>query len=215
MLKSCMKVSAIVPAYNEEKYIKACLEALTNQELKADEIIVVDNNCTDNTVKIAKEYNATIVQEKKQGLIYARNKGFDAASYDIIARCDADCHPPQDWIEKIRQNFESSRINALTGPVVFYDLPFISTIYARIYLFFMKLIFTKKIWEQVKNKVCLNDKKVHEDIDLGIHIVKIGGIIGLDSSLIMQVSGRRIPSNPLSFFIEYPVRLVKTLLTHK
>ena len=77
------------------------------------------------------------------------------------------------------------------------------------------MIITKKIWEQVKNKVCLNDKKVHEDIDLGIHIVKIGGIIGLDSSLIMQVSGRRIPSNPLSFFIEYPVRLVKTLLTHK
>lgn len=226
MLKSCMKVSVIVPAYNEEKYIKACLEALTNQELKADEIIVVDNNCTDNTAKIAEEYNATIVQEKKQGLIYARNKAFNTARYEIIARCDADAKVPKDWIKKIRHQFEYRAIDALTGSVIFYDLPFKSPVFANIFLSIMKFLqngkdtligpnmaIKKSIWQKIKDNVCLDDKRVHEDIDLAIHILKSGGVIKVDTSLIVEISGRRIKNNPLSFFVEYPVRLIKTLRT--
>ena len=50
-----------------------------------------------------------------------------------------------------------------------------------------------------------------EDIDLSIHIHKVGGRILIDKSLIVAVSGRRIVGNPASFFIEYPCRLIKTL----
>ena len=52
-----MKVSVVIPVYNEEKYIKNCLESLMKQEEKPDEIIVVDNNCTDETINIVKKYN--------------------------------------------------------------------------------------------------------------------------------------------------------------
>ena len=51
-----MKVSVVIPVYNEEKYIKNCLESLMKQEEKPDEIIVVDNNCTDETINIVKKY---------------------------------------------------------------------------------------------------------------------------------------------------------------
>jgi len=55
-----MKVSVVVPAYNEEAYIGNCLESLTNQKVKPDEIIVVNNNSTDATVKIAKRFPVRI-----------------------------------------------------------------------------------------------------------------------------------------------------------
>ncbi|MDP3726807.1 MAG: glycosyltransferase family A protein, partial [bacterium] len=41
-----LRVSVVIPAYNEERYIKRCLESLMEQEVLPDEIIVVDNNCT-------------------------------------------------------------------------------------------------------------------------------------------------------------------------
>lgn len=49
-----MKVSVIIPAYNEEKYIGKLLRSLNNQTIKANEIVVVDNNCKDKTAVIAK-----------------------------------------------------------------------------------------------------------------------------------------------------------------
>jgi glycosyltransferase involved in cell wall biosynthesis len=222
-----MRVSVVIPVFNEEKYIKGCLDSLMKQEEKPDEIIIVDNNCTDSTIKVAKEYQVKIVKEKKQGTIYARNAGFNAAKYDIIARCDADTILPADWIKKIKENFENKKIDALCGTIIFYDYWFFKQTSLPVGLFIksMKLILkhyilagpnmllTKKTWEKVKKEVCLDGKKVHEDIDLSIHIAKYGQI-GFDPTLFVYASGRRIENNPLSFFIEYPWRLIKTLKTN-
>jgi glycosyltransferase involved in cell wall biosynthesis len=222
-----MNVSVIVPVYNEEKFIKKCLESLTNQQEKADEIIVIDNNCRDKTIDIAKKFPVRIVRETVQGMIAARNRGFNEAKHEIIARVDADVIVPPDWIKTIKQDFFQEKIDALTGPLIFYDLVFPSPIYSEIYFSFMRLIqlgkdalvgpnmiITKKIWQKIKSDVCLNDKLVHEDIDLGIHINKSGGRIKYNKDLAVKASGRRIAKNPLSFFIEYPIRAVKTLLNH-
>lgn len=222
-----MKISIIIPAYNEEKYIKKCLDSLLNQIEKPDEIIIVDNNCTDKTISIVKKYPVKIVVEKKQGMIFARNKGFNIAKADILARCDADSVLPVNWIKKIKENFTSYKIDGLTGPVVFYDLPFKTPIYSIIYLKIMKILqngetligpnmaITKKIWQKIKDKVCLNEKKVHEDIDLSLHIKDAGGKIKYDWQLVALASGRRIKNHPQSFFIEYPIRAIKNLYFHK
>jgi glycosyltransferase involved in cell wall biosynthesis len=222
-----MEVSVVIPVYNEKKYIGKCLESLKNQKEAADEIIVVDNNCTDNTANIARKFGATVVKEKKQGVIFARNKGFNSTRCSIIARIDADSIVPKNWIKKIKANFARKNIDALTGPVSFYDFPLKTPFFANLFLDSMKLVhgqketligpnmaITKKVWHKVKNRVCLNDRKVHEDIDLAIHIQKIGGKIDCDKSLIVSASARRIKSNPASFFLEYPLRLLKTLKTH-
>ena len=61
-----------------------------NQQVPADEVVVVDNNSTDRSMDIARQYNMRIVQEPKQGMIYARNRGFDEANGDVIIRIDGD-----------------------------------------------------------------------------------------------------------------------------
>lgn len=223
-----MKVSVIIPAYNEGKYLGNCLRSLQNQAEKPSEVIVIDNNCTDSTVKIAKKFNAQIVKEKSQGIAYARSKGFNSAEYEIIARCDADAVVPTDWIQKIKQNFTGDKIDALTGPAYFYDFPFNTSFYFIAVFDFVNLVLggketlngpnmaiTKKIWHKIKSTVCLDDTKVHEDLDLALHIHKEGGIIKRDNSLVVGVSARRMKNNPLSAFGEYPVRGIKTLFNHK
>lgn len=225
-----MKVSVVIPVYNEGKYIKNCLDSLMKQEEKPDEIIIVDNNSMDNTVSIVKKYKEIkIIQEKKQGITPTRNKGFNCAKYEIIARCDADAILPSDWIKKIKHDFNSNKkILGVTTAFIIFDFPFInqSLLPFKIYNFFSQIILktpvflgpsmaiTKEVWEIVKNQVCLDDSKVHEDIDLTIHISKYG-LIYLDKSLIINYSSRRIKHNPLSFFVEYPLRLAKMLKIHR
>ncbi|MBI3366195.1 glycosyltransferase, partial [Candidatus Roizmanbacteria bacterium] len=186
------------------------------------------NNCTDNTVPIAKKYPVRIIREEKQGIIFARNAGFENAKANILARCDADVIVPKDWVKKISDNFAKKNINALTGPAYFYDfflakqtiLPFflyhyiLRIILGHHVLAGPNLALTKNVWEKIKNEVCDDDTLVHEDIDLSLHIHKYGEI-QLDPSFVVKVSGRRVYNNPMSFFIEYPLRLIKTIKTHK
>lgn len=222
-----MRVSVVIPVYNEEKYIESCLKSLTHQIVPPDEIIVVDNNSTDKTPEILKKFPVKVLHEHVQGIIPARNNGFDAASFDIIARCDADTVVPADWIAKIKENFESKKIDALSGTLSFYDMSFKSPAFTNIFLDFMRgiqkgkntligpnMAMTKAIWLKIHNEVCTDPKKVHEDLDLGIHINKVGGEIGIDKTLIVEASGRRMVSNPRSFFIEYPTRLYRHLHSH-
>lgn len=225
-----MKISVVIPVYNEEKYIQKCLDSLMKQEEKPDEIIIVDNNCTDKTISIVKKFkNITVIQEKKQGITPARNKGFNSAKYEIIARCDADVVLPPDWIKKIKYDFNhNKKILGVTTAFVIFDFSFISQslLPFKIYNFFSQIILktavflgpsmaiTKEAWETIKDEVCLNDKEVHEDIDLTIHTSK-HGLIYLDRSLIINYSSRRIKHHPLSFFIEYPLRLIKMLKIHR
>lgn len=222
-----MKISVVVPVYNEEDYIKSCLDHLMKQKEKADEIIVVDNNCRDRTIEIAQKYPAKIVEEKKQGITFARNKGFNKAKGDIIARCDADVLVPRNWLALIKKNFKKKKVDALCGTVIFYDFWVLkrSTLPANFFIKTMKLILkhyilsgpnlalTKRVWRKVRGEVCLDDKKIHEDIDLSIHIAKHGQI-GFDPSLKVLASARRIKHSPLSFLVEYPWRLVKTIRRH-
>jgi len=226
-----MKLSVIIPVYNEEKYITKCLESIVNQTQKPDEVIVVDNNCTDNTITITKKYKKLlplkIVKEKKQGMIFARNKGFNIAKGDILAKCDADSILPQNWIKIIKDFFVKKKIDGLTGPIFFYDFLLKTSIFSKIYLFLMKILqkgetligpnlaISKKIWQKVKNEVCLDEKNVHEDIDLSLHILKNGGKIIYVWELETAVSARRIVKTPWIFFINYPYRLIKNLLSHR
>lgn len=93
-------ISVIICCYNSERIIKRCLQHLFNQKTNPNlkwEIILVNNNCTDNTEKIAKEQfishpniKSKIITENKPGLIYARTKGIQNAQYKYILFCDDD-----------------------------------------------------------------------------------------------------------------------------
>ena len=103
-----MKISLVIPAYNEEKFIKKCLESVKNQTVEPSEVILINNDSIDKTADIAKNFKVKIINEKQQGISYARNRGFNEAKYELIARCDADCILPKNWIEQIAANFKSA-----------------------------------------------------------------------------------------------------------
>ncbi len=88
----------IVPAYNEENYLEACLKSLTNQLIPQNEyeIIVVNNNSTDNTEKISRGFpQVRLINEKRQGVVFARIKGVEEAKGGTIAFIDADSTAPK------------------------------------------------------------------------------------------------------------------------
>ena len=100
-----MKLSFIVPAYNEEDLIGKCLESILKQaasRLGDIEIIVVNNASTDKTREIALSFPGVIVvDEPQKGIVHARHAGFLASSGDLIANIDADTMLTPGWINKI------------------------------------------------------------------------------------------------------------------
>src|SRR5579885_2998873 len=115
-MKQALTLSIVIPVYNEEHHIKACLDAIATQTVKPDEVIVVDNNCTDNTVKIAKTYSfVKVVPEPVQGRTAARNCGFNTATCDIIGRIDADSILLPNWVERVLVDFSDPTVSGVTG----------------------------------------------------------------------------------------------------
>lgn len=98
------KVSIIIPMYNEEKYIKECLESVINQTYKNLEIIVVDDKSKDNSVKEVKKIKderIKIIKLKENGgVANARNAGVEKATGDYLCFLDSDDFWENDKIEK-------------------------------------------------------------------------------------------------------------------
>lgn len=90
-----MKLSVIVPAYQVEAYLPACLDALLDQDMEDYEILCVDDGSTDRTGEIARDYarrwpQAAAIRRPNGGLSAARNTGLRAASGEYVYFMDAD-----------------------------------------------------------------------------------------------------------------------------
>ena len=101
-------VSIYIPAYNAEKTIRNSLESIKNQTIPFDEIIVIDDNSTDFTKNIVKEFNNVniISNSVNKGLGYNRNLGVKTSSHQIVTSIDADVVLEKDWLEIMIKNFE-------------------------------------------------------------------------------------------------------------
>lgn len=225
-----MTISVVIPVFNEEVMIGPCLEHLAAQTLPPDEIVIVDNNCIDATIRVASTYpNVRIITEKRQGIIFARNAGFDAAQGDLILRIDADTRAPKNWIKEMHQLAQQSPADAFTGPCFFYDRQFgkllgllhrpiyfgVSYIYQRHHtLWGSNMGIRKAMWEKVRSEVCTDgDHVTHEDIDLALHIAHVGGSIAYSPRVLAGVSGRRM-SHSLFELYPYFTLWLKTMKSH-
>src|SRR5690606_756442 len=111
------------PVYNEEGQLAGCLDAIARQTVKPLEVIVVDNNSTDNTATIARSYSfVTLMSEKKQGTAHARNAGFNAAKGEIIGRLDGDSVIPDNWVERVQDIFRDESVDAFSGGVTYRNI---------------------------------------------------------------------------------------------
>ena len=126
-----MLLSFVVPAYNEEAYLGACLESILHQTRGLEhltEIIVVNNASTDSTREIALSYpGVRLVDESRKGLPFARQAGFLASTGSLIANVDADSRLTPGWVEKVLTTFREHEggerpLVSLSGPLVYYDL---------------------------------------------------------------------------------------------
>lgn len=118
-----MKISIVIPAYNEEKYIARTLESIVkNATAELLEIIVVDNACTDKTARVALAFpKVRVVDEPEKGLTRARQAGLAAASGEILAYLDADTLVDKHWFEILIQQFQNDdRLVCLSGPYRYY-----------------------------------------------------------------------------------------------
>jgi len=84
------KVSLIIPAYNEENWIRRPLESAKRQFYAPDEIIVVANGCTDRTAETASEYTPHVYEIEGRGVSRAKNFGIERATGNLISFLDAD-----------------------------------------------------------------------------------------------------------------------------
>jgi glycosyltransferase involved in cell wall biosynthesis len=114
------KISVVIPVYNGERTLKQCLNSVLNQTYKNYEIIVVDNNSTDKTKEIIKEFKENnkrlrYIFEPKKGRGAARNAGINISIGKILTMTDSDCIVPQDWLEKISIPFIRYKENIVIG----------------------------------------------------------------------------------------------------
>lgn len=104
-------VSIIVPAYNEEKQIKKCIDSLLKQTYKNIEIIVVDDGSADDTLKILNEYNdkrLIIVSKENGGQGSARNVGIKKASGQYLMFVDSDDYVCENIVELLMNDLKQN-----------------------------------------------------------------------------------------------------------
>src|SRR5581483_9363549 len=119
-----LTLSIVIPVFNEEDYLEDCLISISKQSVRPDQVIVVDNNSTDLTTKIAQKFPfVTLLHEQKQHQSFAQKTGFDHANSHILGRIDGDTILPKDWVRDVKNIFKTdSSLLAITGLPDPYDV---------------------------------------------------------------------------------------------
>ncbi|MER1997083.1 MAG: glycosyltransferase family 2 protein [Arthrobacter sp.] len=181
-------VSVVIPCLNDAEALRGCLASLMEQTVPPAEIVVVDNNSTDESAQVAREFGARVVSEPRPGIPAAAAAGYDAAASDIIARCDADCILPPDWIKQLAEHFAADPgLAAVSGPGRFYGFaPWLGRMLSGLYLgsyyqamtlalahrplFGSNLALRADAWRVVGPSVHRSDEEQHDDVCLSAHL---------------------------------------------
>ena len=202
-----MKVSVIVPTYQESKGIEAFLAQFERQTLpRTDyEIIIVDGDSRDGTRELAARLADRVITQTSPGIGGARNDGVRIARAAVIATTDADCRLPPGWLEHIAQDFEDPEVVAVCGP----DGPFDGGLKARFIYFFVRGIIRLAALAGLfgtggTNSAFRRDAFLavggyrnlphSDDVDVGIRI-KTKGRVVYDPRLYVELSVRRLEKN--------------------
>ncbi|MFH1254930.1 MAG: glycosyltransferase family 2 protein [bacterium] len=234
-----MKLSFVIPAYNEENLIGRCLGSVLEQTAGRFcdiEIIVVNNASSDKTKEIASSFsNVIVIDESRKGLVSARRTGYLRSKGDLIANIDADTILTPGWIDKIFKEFaDNENLAALSGPHVFYDLSAVLNFWVIFYyrLAFMSYLLNRFVFKigsmlQGGNFVVRRSaiEKIGgfnskfdfwgEDADLAGRLNKVGDV-KFTFKLPIYASGRRIKSEgALKIFWKYSINYFWTIFFNK
>jgi dolichol-phosphate hexosyltransferase len=107
-----LKLSVVIPCYNEEDGVR---EVIGRMPKIVDEVVVVDNNCTDRTAEVATSLGARVVSQKVPGYGAAYKAGLAAATGDVIITMDGDGTYPPEEIERLVNLLVEKRWDFLTA----------------------------------------------------------------------------------------------------
>lgn len=232
--------SVVVPVFDEEDTIGDCLTRLAAQFDQITEIVVVDNNSTDGGRAVIDAWcsadpRVRVIDEARQGLVYARNAGLDAATGDLIARIDADTRVPPDWARTIVEFFTADVRGdwaALCGRGEAYDVPLAGRFdrwKTRLHplnklrseksvsevpvLYGSNMVLRRATWVRIRDRVSMR-RNIFEDVDMGLCVGDAGGRNAFLRSLTVGVSPRRMETGMVPF-VRYMSFLPRTFLLHR
>lgn len=133
-------ISVVIPLYNKEKQIAHTLQSVFNQTLQDFEIVIVDDGSTDGSVAEVEKFSESrirLIHQKNAGVSAARNRGIEAAKYDLIAFLDADDEWKPEYLATqyhlfqkypdcsvFACNYEFRNIEGKVTPTIIRKLPF-------------------------------------------------------------------------------------------
>ena len=230
-MKKNPKISVVVPAYNEEKYIDQTLNSLIGQKGNYDfEVVIVDNNSTDQTVKRVLKYknklNIRVISEKKQGRGPARKRGFDASFGEIVVSLDADTIVYPDWLTVLVDNLRGQNV-ATTTSCKIEDCPFLTKFIFNVtqpWVAFLYRIFSGHFWLSGFSFAILKSSylksggfdanlQAQEDLDLSFRVAKLGQIKFINKPVIF--SGRRFKQGLLKGLYQYILTFIEAFFFRK
>jgi glycosyltransferase involved in cell wall biosynthesis len=203
------RVTVVIPCRDDASFLDACLAALARQTVPPHRVIVVDNASSDDSAAVARRHGATVVAEPLVGIWPAAARGYDQAllSGDVIARLDADSRPHPDWIERIGDAFTADPgLGVLTGGAEFYGAGRLirylgehwyiggGRFWVQLWLgiplvFGSNFAMRADLWRRVRLRVHRANPRIHDDLDLTIHLTAADGV-RWDDDLRMPVSAR-------------------------
>ncbi|MEK6827813.1 MAG: glycosyltransferase family 2 protein [Nanoarchaeota archaeon] len=188
------KVSIVIPAYNEEQGIKACLDSIfsSNYPKNKIKVIVVDDGSTDNTVRILKAYKKiNILRQNHLGKVEALNFGALNSFNEIIMTLDADTTLDKDCVRELVKPFSAKDIGATTGNNIVKNKKSILGLFQNVEYHFSNLIrnsfstvFKSGVWiagslacyrkTALKKIGYFKKDTLAEDIDIALELKKAG-----------------------------------------
>ncbi|AJF61823.1 TPA: glycosyltransferase [Candidatus Woesearchaeota archaeon] len=117
-MNTTFSITFYLPALNSEKTIGKCIESILKQEISPKNILVVDNNSADNTVKIAKKFKVRVLNLGRQNLAAARNLALRNCMTELIAAVDSDCVLEKGWLKEIMKDFDKKGVAGVGGKLI-------------------------------------------------------------------------------------------------
>lgn len=175
-------VSVVVPAHNEEKYVKRCIDSIreTANKFKGNvEIIIVCNRCTDKTEQIALENGAVVVHNEERCIAKVRNSGIKAARGKVIITIDCDNRMTKGTISEVYHLLKSGKYIGGGAPIRFerYSFPLWCNDLLCRFLFGITGLYSGIFWATKETFMAIGgfvDKKAMEDVATAKVLKKYG-----------------------------------------
>jgi glycosyltransferase involved in cell wall biosynthesis len=198
-----MRISVVIVTYNEEKNIKDCLDSIFSQTKKPDEVILVDDGSSDNTLKIASGYPMKILKTKHKERSHARNVGWKNSQGGLILFAEADSVFDKDWVAEIVKQFDKGAEAVIDRRKMYKPKTFLQKcldaqfdIRYAYYKPFSAWAFRREVLEKTGGF----DERLNqsEDRDLGKRVLKSGCRIFLAEKAVQYHKGE--PQNLFQYF---------------